>query len=62
MNQKSVLLVHLMPDKLEVWYFCSVLDESPHILAVGFVDVIVHRLQIQAVHVWGNLLTSAHVN
>lgn len=35
------LLVHLMSDKLEVGYLRSVLDQPPHILSVGFVDVIV---------------------
>ncbi len=53
-----------MSDKLEVRYLCSVLDQSPHILSIGFVYVIVHCFQIQAVHLQrvGNLQTDAEVN
>ena len=53
-----------MSDKLEVGYLRSVLDQPPHILPVGLVDVIVHRFQIQAVHlqgVGGDLQTAAQV-
>lgn len=58
------LLVHLMSDKLEMGYLCSVLDQPPHILSVGFIYVIVHCFQIQAVHLQGvgNLQTEAEVN
>lgn len=58
------LLVHLMSDKLEVGYFCSVLNQSPHILSIGFINVIIHCFQIQAVHLQrvGNLQTDAEVN
>lgn len=53
-----------MSDKLEMGYLRSVLDQSPHILSVGFVNVIVHCFQIQAVHLQGvgNLQTDAEVN
>lgn len=42
-----------MPDELEVGDLGPVLDQPPHVLAVGFVDVIVHRFQVQAVHLEG---------
>lgn len=53
-----------MSDKLEVGYLCSVLDQSPHVLPVRFINVIVHCFQIQAVHLQrvGNLQTDAEVN
>lgn len=53
-----------MPDKLEVGYLCSVLDQSPHILSIGFINVIIHGFQIQAVHLQrvGNLQIDAQIN
>ncbi len=58
------LLVHLMSDKLEVGYLCSVLDQSPHILSIRFINVIVHCFQIQTVHLQRakNLQTDDKVN
>lgn len=47
---KTNLLVHLMADELEVGDLCAVLDQPPHVLAVGLVDVVVDRFQVQAVH------------
>lgn len=42
-----------MPDKLEVRDLGSVLNQPPHVLAVGLVDVVVDRFQVQAVHLGG---------
>lgn len=42
-----------MSDKLEVGDLGSVLNQPPHILSVGLVNVIVHCFQIQAVHLEG---------
>lgn len=48
-----VLLVHLVANKLEVGNLGSVLDQPPHVLSIGLVDVIVDRFQVQAVHLEG---------
>lgn len=42
-----------MPNKLEVGDLGSVLDQPPHVLSVGLVDVIIDRFQVQAVHLVG---------
>lgn len=36
------LLVHLMAVELEVGDLRPVLDQPPHVLPIGFIDVIVH--------------------
>lgn len=64
MTDKMNLLVHLMSHKFEVGYFCAVLNQPPHILSIGFINIIVHCFQVQAVHLQrvGNLQTDAQVN
>lgn len=42
-----------MPNKLEVGDLGSVLDQPPHVLSVGLVDVIVDRFQVQTIHLKG---------
>lgn len=42
-----------MPNKLEVGNLCSVLNQPPHVLSIGFVDVVVDCFQVQAVHLEG---------
>lgn len=47
------VLVHLMADKLQMGYFCSGLNQSPYILPIGLIDVIIYCFQVQAVHLKG---------
>lgn len=49
-SPKTNVLVHLMPDELEVGDLCAVLDQPPHVLAIGLVNVVVDCFQVQAVH------------